>query len=73
MLLSTFWEEGKVNEAVEAARDMERRGVIGTPSVYYELACCLCNYGRWQDAMLEVMFPVLGYHTDVPLLLVSSL
>ncbi|KAI4327341.1 hypothetical protein L6164_019814 [Bauhinia variegata] len=54
VLVRTFWEEGKVNEAVEAVRDMERRGVIGTGSVYYELACCLCNHGRWQDAMLEV-------------------
>jgi len=52
----TFWKEGKVDEAVEAVRDMERRGVIGTGSVYYELACCLCNYGRWNNAILEVIF-----------------
>lgn len=55
MLVKTFWKEGKVNEAVKAVRDMERRGVIGTASVYYELACCLCNNGRWQDAILEVL------------------
>jgi hypothetical protein len=39
---------------VEAVRDMEQRGVVGAASVYYELACCLCYNGRWQDAMLEV-------------------
>ncbi|XP_054809240.1 pentatricopeptide repeat-containing protein At5g67570, chloroplastic [Prosopis cineraria] len=54
VLVKTFWKEGKVDGAVEAVRDMERRGVIGTASVYYELACCLCNFGRWQNAMLEV-------------------
>lgn len=56
VLVRTFWEEGKVNEAVEAVRDMERRGVVGTASVYYELACCLCKSGRWKEAMLEVCF-----------------
>ncbi|XP_011012061.1 PREDICTED: pentatricopeptide repeat-containing protein At5g67570, chloroplastic isoform X1 [Populus euphratica] len=54
VLVRAFWEEGRVNEAVEAVRDMEQRGVVGAASVYYELACCLCYYGRWQDAMLEV-------------------
>ncbi|XP_021274126.1 pentatricopeptide repeat-containing protein At5g67570, chloroplastic [Herrania umbratica] len=54
VLVKAFWEEGKINEAVEAVRDMEQRGVIGTASVYYELACCLCKNGRWQDAMIEV-------------------
>lgn len=54
VLVRAFWEEGKVNEAVEVVRDMEQRGVVGTASVYYELASCLCNNGRWQDAILEV-------------------
>lgn len=54
VLVRAFWEEGRVNEAVEAVRDMEKRGVVGAASVYYELACCLCYNGRWQDAMLEV-------------------
>jgi pentatricopeptide repeat protein len=54
VLVRAFWEEGRVNEAVEAVRDMEQRGVVGAASVYYELACCLCYNGRWQDAMLEV-------------------
>ncbi|KAG5528425.1 hypothetical protein RHGRI_029189 [Rhododendron griersonianum] len=46
--------KGKVDEAVQVVRDMEQRGVFGTASVYYELACCLCNIGRWQEALLEV-------------------
>ncbi|XP_011099383.1 pentatricopeptide repeat-containing protein At5g67570, chloroplastic isoform X1 [Sesamum indicum] len=54
VLIRAFREEGKVDEAVQAVRDMERRGLIGTASVYYELACCLCFYGRWQDAILEI-------------------
>ncbi|KAL5556786.1 hypothetical protein UlMin_039022 [Ulmus minor] len=54
VLVRAFWGEGKVNEAVRAVRDMEQRGVVGAGSVYYELACCLCRCGRWQDAMLEV-------------------
>lgn len=43
-----------MNEAVEAVKDMEQRGVVGAATVYYELACCLCNKGRWKDAMLQV-------------------
>ncbi|XP_050871623.1 pentatricopeptide repeat-containing protein At5g67570, chloroplastic isoform X2 [Lathyrus oleraceus] len=54
VLVRTFWKEGKVDEAVKVVRDMERRGIMGTASVYYELACCLCNCGRWQDAIPEV-------------------
>ncbi|KAA8522591.1 hypothetical protein F0562_013048 [Nyssa sinensis] len=54
VLVRSFWEEGKVNEAVKAVRDMEQRGIVGAACVYYELACCLCNNGRWQEAMMEV-------------------
>ncbi|GAV83520.1 PPR domain-containing protein/PPR_3 domain-containing protein [Cephalotus follicularis] len=54
VLVKALWMEGKVSEAVEVVRDMEQRGVVGIASVYYELACCLCNNGRWQDAMMEV-------------------
>ncbi|XAR51373.1 hypothetical protein NMG60_11005985 [Bertholletia excelsa] len=54
VLVRTFWEENKVDQAVKAVREMEQRGVFGLPCVYYELACCLCNKGRWQEAMLEV-------------------
>ncbi|KAL2928126.1 hypothetical protein RDABS01_033554 [Bienertia sinuspersici] len=54
VLVRTFWKENKVDEAVHIVRDMEQRGIKGSASVYYELACCLCNKGRWQDAMLEI-------------------
>ncbi|KAI6695105.1 hypothetical protein NL676_022815 [Syzygium grande] len=54
VLVRTFWEEGKIDEAVEVVREMECRGVVGKAGVYYELACCLCNSGRWQEAILEV-------------------
>lgn len=54
VLVRALWEQGKINEAVEAVNDMEQRGVVGAASVYYELACCLCNHGRWKDAMLQV-------------------
>lgn len=53
VLVRALWRENKIEEAVEAVRDMEQKGVIGTGSVYYELACCLCNNGRWREAMLE--------------------
>ena len=54
VLVKAFWEEGNVSGAIEAVRDMEQRGVVGSASVYYELACCLCYHGRWQDALVEV-------------------
>ncbi|KAG9440531.1 hypothetical protein H6P81_020696 [Aristolochia fimbriata] len=54
ILVKAYWEEGKVHDAVEALREMEQRGVVGIASVYYELACCLCYHGRWQEAMYEV-------------------
>ena len=49
VLVKAFWEEGKINEAVEAVRHIEQRGVIGMASVFYELACCLRKNGRWQE------------------------
>ncbi|CAN6459729.1 unnamed protein product [Victoria cruziana] len=54
VLVTTFWKEGKIDNAVEAVLDMEQRGVVGAASVYYELACCLCNKGRWRDAMVQI-------------------
>ncbi|XP_021717954.1 pentatricopeptide repeat-containing protein At5g67570, chloroplastic-like [Chenopodium quinoa] len=54
VLVRTFWNEGKVDEAVRIVRDMEQRGIKGSASVYYELACCLCNKGRWQEAVMEI-------------------
>ncbi|CAN7024214.1 hypothetical protein IGI04_024133 [Brassica rapa subsp. trilocularis] len=60
VLVRALWRENKIEEAVEAVRDMEQKGVIGTGSVYYELACCLCNNGRWREAMLEASSLIVG-------------
>nr|XP_016461513.1 PREDICTED: pentatricopeptide repeat-containing protein At5g67570, chloroplastic-like [Nicotiana tabacum] len=54
VLVKAFWEEGRVNEAIQAVREMEQRGVVGSASVYYELACCLCYHGMWKEAFLEI-------------------
>ncbi|PHT91503.1 Pentatricopeptide repeat-containing protein, chloroplastic [Capsicum annuum] len=54
VLVKSFWEEGRVNEAIQAVREMEQRGVVGSASVYYELACCLCYHGMWKEAFLEI-------------------
>ncbi|KAL3346339.1 hypothetical protein AABB24_024999 [Solanum stoloniferum] len=54
VLVKSFWEKGRVNEAIQAVREMEQRGVVGSASVYYELACCLCYHGMWKEAFLEM-------------------
>lgn len=54
VLVKAFWAEGKVSEAIQAVREMEDRGIIGTACVYYELARCLCFHGRCQEAITEV-------------------
>ncbi|KAK3030873.1 hypothetical protein RJ639_037330 [Escallonia herrerae] len=55
VLVNTHWREGKVDEAVTAVRDMERRGIIGSGSLYYDLARCLCSAGRCQEALMQVV------------------
>ncbi|MQL83978.1 hypothetical protein Taro_016476 [Colocasia esculenta] len=54
VLVDTFWREGKIDEAVFAVKDMERRGIVGSASLYYELARCLCSAGRCQEALLQI-------------------
>ncbi|XP_020103187.1 pentatricopeptide repeat-containing protein At1g30610, chloroplastic isoform X2 [Ananas comosus] len=54
MLINALWREGKIDEAVLAAKDMERRGIVGSASLYYDLARCLCSAGRCQEALLQV-------------------
>ncbi|RZS21032.1 hypothetical protein BHM03_00053636 [Ensete ventricosum] len=49
-----LWREGKIDEAVLAVKDMERRGIVGTASLYYDLARCLCSAGRCQEALLQI-------------------
>ena len=52
--MNTLWKEGRIDEAVLAVKDMERRGVVGSASLYYDLARCLCSAGRCQEALLQV-------------------
>nr|UPT49095.1 pentatricopeptide repeat protein AaPPR47 [Agave angustifolia] len=54
VLVNTLWREGKTDEAVLAVKDMERRGVVGSASLYYDLARCLCSAGWCQEALLQV-------------------
>ncbi|GLT70352.1 hypothetical protein SLA2020_424390 [Shorea laevis] len=51
VLVNTLWQEGKTDEAVLAVQDMERRGVVGSAALYYDLARCLCSAGRCQEAL----------------------
>ncbi|ERN07656.1 pentatricopeptide repeat-containing protein At1g30610, chloroplastic [Amborella trichopoda] len=54
VLVNALWKEGKTEEAVLAVQDMERRGIVGSASLYYDLARCLCSAGRCQEALLQV-------------------
>ncbi|WOL03381.1 pentatricopeptide repeat-containing protein [Canna indica] len=54
VLVNALWREGKIDEAVAAVKDMERRGIVGTASLYYDLARCLCSVGRCQEALLQM-------------------
>lgn len=54
--MNTLWREGKIDEAVLAVQDMENRGIVGTASLYYDLARCLCSAGRCDEALLQVCF-----------------
>ncbi|CAL9174205.1 unnamed protein product [Musa hybrid cultivar] len=54
VLVQALWREGKIDEAVLAVKDMERRGIVGTASLYYDLARCLCSTGRCQEALLQI-------------------
>lgn len=54
VLVNTLWKEGKTDEAIWAVEDMERRGIVGSAGLYYDLARCLCSAGRCQDALKQV-------------------
>ncbi|KAK1300941.1 Pentatricopeptide repeat-containing protein [Acorus calamus] len=56
VVVRAFWEEGKVDEAVQTVRNMEERGVVGSASLYYELACCLCNKGGGRRLCLRYAY-----------------
>lgn len=52
--MNTHWKEGNVDKAVSVVRDMERRGIIGSSGLYYDLARGLCSAGRCQEALMQV-------------------
>ncbi|KAF0917383.1 hypothetical protein E2562_017837 [Oryza meyeriana var. granulata] len=54
VLINALWREGKIDEAVMAVKDMENRGIVGSASLYYDLARCLCSGGWCKDALLQV-------------------
>ncbi|KAK6932021.1 Pentatricopeptide repeat, partial [Dillenia turbinata] len=54
VLINTLWGEGKTDEAILAVQEMERRGIIGSASLYYDLARCLCSAGRCQEALAQI-------------------
>ncbi|TVU35581.1 hypothetical protein EJB05_17479 [Eragrostis curvula] len=54
VLINALWREGKIDEAVMAVKDMEHRGIVGSASLYYDLARCLCSGGRCKEALLQV-------------------
>ncbi|KAH7858134.1 hypothetical protein Vadar_020352 [Vaccinium darrowii] len=45
VMVNTLWKERKTDEAVSAVENMERRGIIGSAALYYDLARCLCSAG----------------------------
>ena len=55
MVVNTLWKEGKTDEALLTVQDMERRGVVGSAALYYDLARCLCSAGRCQEALKQVL------------------
>ncbi|KAJ1284743.1 hypothetical protein BS78_03G228400 [Paspalum vaginatum] len=54
VLVNALWREEKIDEAVMAVKDMESRGIVGSASLYYDLARCLCSVGRCKEALLQV-------------------
>lgn len=56
VLVNTLWKEGNTDEAILAVQDMERRGIVGSASLYYDLARCLCAAGRCSEALMQVDF-----------------
>ncbi|XP_058197024.1 pentatricopeptide repeat-containing protein At1g30610, chloroplastic isoform X2 [Rhododendron vialii] len=53
VVVNTLWKEGKTDEAISVVESMERRGIIGSAALYYDLARCLCSTGRCQEALTQ--------------------
>ncbi|KAI3818433.1 hypothetical protein L1987_12240 [Smallanthus sonchifolius] len=54
VLVNTFWKENKVDEAILTVKEMEKRGIIGSAALYYDLARCLCSAGRSEEAIVQI-------------------
>uniref|UniRef100_A0A7N0V8H8 Pentatricopeptide repeat-containing protein n=1 Tax=Kalanchoe fedtschenkoi TaxID=63787 RepID=A0A7N0V8H8_KALFE len=54
VLVNTLWKEGKSDEAVLAVDQMEKRGIVGSAALYYDLARCLCSMGRCKEALMQM-------------------
>ncbi|GKD55953.1 pentatricopeptide repeat-containing protein, partial [Tanacetum coccineum] len=54
VLVNTLWKEGKVDEAIQIVQYMEKRGIVGSAAVYYDLARCLCSAGRCKEALVQL-------------------
>ncbi|KAK6270479.1 hypothetical protein POUND7_007577 [Theobroma cacao] len=54
VLVNTLWKEGKIDDAVLAVQGMEKRGIVGSAALYYDLARCLCSSGRCQEALMQI-------------------
>ncbi|KAA8537083.1 hypothetical protein F0562_029561 [Nyssa sinensis] len=54
VLVNTLWREGKTDEAISAIQEMEKRGIVGSAGLYYDLARCLCSAGRCQEALMQI-------------------
>ncbi|PIN17742.1 hypothetical protein CDL12_09587 [Handroanthus impetiginosus] len=54
VLVNTLWKEGKIDEAILAVEEMEKRGIVGNAALYYDLARCLCSAGRCHEALKQV-------------------
>ncbi|KHN39846.1 Pentatricopeptide repeat-containing protein, chloroplastic [Glycine soja] len=54
VLVNTLWQEGKPDEAILAVQEMERRGIVGSASLYYDLARCLSAAGRSHEALKQI-------------------
>ncbi|KAB2064105.1 hypothetical protein ES319_A10G266700v1 [Gossypium barbadense] len=54
VLVNTLWKEDRIDEAVSVVQVMEKRGIVGSAALYYDLARCLCSAGRCQEALMQI-------------------
>ncbi|KAL2244566.1 UNVERIFIED_CONTAM: Pentatricopeptide repeat-containing protein, chloroplastic [Sesamum indicum] len=54
VLVNALWREGKIDEAIMAVEEMEKKGIVGNAGLYYDLARCLCSAGRCHEALKQI-------------------